>query len=121
MLYPRPRSFRMNAALAAGDIAHLMIGDPQACLDSAVSAVRQALAALGQARPVCALAFADQAWQYLFASRPDQLADTLQTELGEIPLLGAYNLGQLARLPGESLVRFYNQGLVIAIIGEQRT
>jgi hypothetical protein len=112
-------SFRMNAALVEGEVAHLMVGDPQACLEGAAAAARQALASLGKARPVCALVFADQAWDYLFATQPGQLAAALQVEFGGIPWAGAYTLGQLARLPDERIVRFYNQGLAIAVIGEQ--
>jgi hypothetical protein len=112
-------SFRMNATLVEGEVAHLMVGDPQACLESAASAARQALAALGEARPVCALAFADQSWEYLFAAQPGQLSAALRAGLGEIPLAGAYTLGQITRLSEEPLVRFYNQGLLVAVIGEQ--
>ena len=110
--------FRMNAALKEGDILHLMVGDTQACLDSARAAVRQALASLGMARPVFCLVQVDQAWQNLFETRPGQLASALCAELGETPFLGAYNLGQIARLPGSAQVNFFNQGILVTVIGE---
>lgn len=111
-------SFRMNTPLAAGDIGHLMIGDPQACLDSARQAFDSALKALNGARPVAALAMVDIAWHYLFEAYPQQLTAALKEKLGEIPLLGAYSYGQVARLPDEALVRLHNQAFLAAVIGE---
>lgn len=112
-------SFRMNAALSEGQVVHLMVGDPQTCLEGAAAAARQALAALGKSRPVCALAWVDQAWEYLLATQPGQLSAALRAALGDIPLAGAYTLGQITRAPQDAQVQFYNQGLLVAVIGEQ--
>jgi hypothetical protein len=111
-------SFRMNTSVAEGTVAHLMIGDPQACLENARQAVRQALAGLNQARPIVALVLVDLAWQTLLETRQGQLSSILREELGETPLIGAYTLGQITRPNGEDLVRFYNQAFVVAVIGE---
>jgi hypothetical protein len=111
-------SFRMNTILAEGQVAHLMVGDPQACLQSARLAIRQALEQLNGARPLLALVFVDYAWQLLFESREGQLAAALREELGEIPLIGAYTLGQIARPAGADLLRFHNQAFLAAILGE---
>jgi hypothetical protein len=111
-------SFRMNTVLAEGQTAHLMVGDPQACLQGARLAIRRALAELNGARPLLALVFIDYAWQLLFETRGGLLAATLREELGEIPLIGAYTLGQIARPDGAELLRFHNQAFLAAIIGE---
>jgi len=111
-------SFRMNAGVADGEIAHLMVGDAQACLENTRLAARKALAGSGKFRPVLALVFIDLAWQMLFVTRPDQIEAALREEIGEIPFIGAFTLGQVAQPPGETLVRFFNQSMVIAVIGE---
>jgi hypothetical protein len=111
-------SFRMNAGIGEGETAHLMVGDAQMCLANARQAVRQALLGLKGARPVLAVVFVDLAWQMLLETHPHQLESILREELGEIPLVGAYTLGQVTRPAGEALVRFFNQSLLVAMIGE---
>jgi hypothetical protein len=80
--------------------------------------VRQAVTALGNARPLLALVLIDQAWQTLLETHPGKLTTVLREDLGDVPLLWAYTLGQLTRPPGDELVRFYNQAILIAVIGE---
>ncbi len=111
-------SFRMNACIGEGQTVHLMVGDAQACLENARASVRQALAALGKARPLLALILVDQAWQTLLETRPGRLTTVLREELGDVPLIGAYTLGQVTRPAGDELVRFYNQAILTAVIGE---
>jgi hypothetical protein len=111
-------SFRMNTVLAEGQTAHLMVGDPQACLQGARLAIRQALAELHGARPVLAVVFIDYAWQLLFETRIGQLSATLREELGSTPMIGAYTLGQIAHPDGSELLRFHNQAFLAAILGE---
>ena len=111
-------SFRMNAGIGEGATAHLMVGDAQACLANARQALRQALTGLAGAHPLLAIAFVDVAWQMLLETHPHQLEAVLREELGEVPLIGAYTLGQMARPAGEPLVRFFNQAFLAAVIGE---
>jgi hypothetical protein len=111
-------SFRMNAAIGQGQIVHLMVGDAQSCLEAARTSVRQALASLENARPLLAMVMVDQAWQILLQTRPGPLIDGLCEELGDVPLVGAYTLGQLTRPSGDDQVRFYNQAVLTAVIGE---
>jgi hypothetical protein len=112
-------SFRMNTGIGEGQTAHLMVGDPQLCIENARQAVRQALAGLGRARPVLLLAFIDLAWQMLLSTHPHQLENVLREEAKEVPLLGAYTLGQVMRPGGEALVRFFNQACLVTAIGEE--
>ena len=111
-------SFRMNASIGEGQTVHLMIGDAQACLANTRASLRQALAGLGKARPLMALAFVDQAWQTLLETRPGMLTTIFREELGDVPLLGAYTLGQVTRPAGDELVRFFNQAILTAVIGQ---
>ncbi len=111
-------SFRMNTVLPEGQSAHLMIGDPQTCLQAARLAVQQAIKDLKGARPLLALVFIDYAWQLLFETHSGQLAEVLREELGDIPMVGAYTLGQIARPAGGELLRFHNQAFLATIIGE---
>jgi hypothetical protein len=110
-------SLRMNAPVKEGSIVHLMVGDMQASLLAAASAVQQARQALGKARPVMALVFADLAYRTLFESKPGTMVDALNNELKGIPLVGAYTLGQLAR-PLGALAELHNQQIMIVLIGE---
>lgn len=109
-------SLRMSAPVPEGAQVRLMLGDPEACLQAVESAVGQALAGLGSARPLLALAFVDLAWRMLFESRPGQLAAALSEALGSIPLAGGYTLGQVARGAPTEAPQVYNQSLVVALI-----
>jgi hypothetical protein len=116
-------SLRMSAPVPQGAVVHLMVGDPGACVQAAYSAAQSALLALnagrgGKIRPTLAVALADVAWQYLFETRPTQVAAALKSALGDIPLVGAYTLGQIARpQPGAAPV-IQNQNLAVVIFGE---
>jgi hypothetical protein len=116
-------SLRMSAPVPQGAVVHLMVGDPGACLQAAQSAAQSALEALntrsaGKARPLLALALVDVAWQYLFETRPTQVAAALKAALGEIPLVGAYTLGQVARPRPQAAPVVQNQNLEVIIFGE---
>lgn len=112
-------SLRMSAAIPEGATAHLMLGDPQACLKAAENAVAQALLSLDTARPMLALAFIDLSWLQLFGARSPQVPETIQEALGSIPLVGAYTLGQVARPVYAATPEIYNQAIQILIIGYQ--
>lgn len=110
--------FRMSSPVPEGLTAHLMVGDPSACLEATRAAVRSARELLGEAKPLLAIAFIDLAWLTLFQNRPGQVADALRSELGDIPLVGAYTLGQLARPVADQPLQVLNQHIVVALIGE---
>ncbi len=111
-------SFRMNAAVAEGEVAHLMVGDTDACLKAAREAAKQAMASLGKAAPLLGLVLLDVAWQYLFETRMSQVLSILRMTLGDIPLVGAFTLGQIARPLEEAAPNLYNQQIQIALLGE---
>jgi len=108
---------RMSTPVPEGAVVHLMLGDPESCLQAARAAAQQALADLGKARPLAALAFIDIAWLYLFENRPNQVAQALQEALGGVPLAGAYTLGQVVRATPNTIPAIYNQGITVQIIG----
>jgi hypothetical protein len=112
-------SFRMNASVADGTEAYLLVGSLSACQQAASSATEQALAALGNARPVLALVLADIAWQMLFEAEPGADVAAVQAALGpDIPLVGGYTLGQVVP-PQASTPQFLNQHMVVVVFGEE--
>jgi len=111
-------SLRMNAPVPEGSRAHFMAGDPETCRRVVTQAVAQARAALGNARPLAAIALADVAWQMLFEASPNQLAESLAAELGAVPFVGAYTLGQIFPSPGAGPTQVYNQDLQVILLGE---
>lgn len=112
-------SLRMSAAVPSGSVAHLMLGDPQACLESAETAVRHALDEIGPARPLIALALVDLAWLQLFSVRSSLIMSTIQDTLGSIPVVGGYSLGQIARPAINHAPVIYNQSVTILILASQ--
>jgi hypothetical protein len=111
-------SLRMSAPVPEGSVVHLMTGDPDACLASAQAAAKEALAALGKAKPLLAVAVVDISWQLLLESRPNQLSTILKSALGDIPLVGAYTFGQLVRPALDKSPVLHNQILELLIFGE---
>ncbi len=111
-------SLRMSAPVPEGSIVHLMTGDPEACLASAQVAVKDALAALGKAKPLLAVALIDASWQLLFEARQNHLSSVLKSSLGDIPLVGAYTFGQLARPAPDKPPVLHNQNLEVLVFGE---
>lgn len=111
-------SFRMNAPVPEGESASLLAGDPNLCLHEVSQTVQRAVVALGAARPLIALVFVDLAWKMLFAGRGKELIQALHTELGDIPMLGCYTVGQIARLQSSMLPQQLNQHLMVVLLGE---
>lgn len=109
-------SFRMNAAVPQGSTGHLLVGSAAACLEAAQEAARQALAALGTARPVLAVVLADVAWKMLFETSPNSKVAAIQQMLGEaVPVAGGYSLGQIQS--GEQGVELLNQHVEVIVFG----
>lgn len=113
-------SLRMSAPVPEGAVVHLMTGDPDACLDAAQDAARQALVALGNAKPILAVALVDAAWQTLFEARPNQISAALKSVLGNTPLVGAYTFGQLNRPALDQPPVLHNQNIEVLVFGEDK-
>jgi hypothetical protein len=114
-------SFRMNSPLRDGSDAYLMVGSPSDCLNAAREATKQALLALGSAKPVFALVLADVAWQLLLQAHPGEEITAVQEVLGnDVPVAGGYSLGQI--VPPEQAkgrAQFLNQHIVVVVFGEK--
>jgi len=111
-------SLRMNAPVEAGVVARLMVGDPEACVRAAQSASEEALTMLGGAAPAAALVFADVSWHYLFESQSPRFLEAVQAVVGkQIPLVGAYTLGQVVRTLSEKPPQALNQQIQVVLIG----
>jgi hypothetical protein len=111
-------SLRMSAPVPEGAVVHLMIGDPSACLEAAQLAAQTALRGLNNAKPMLAIALLDVAWGYLFETHPKQVTSALKQVLGDVPLIGAYTLGQVTRPSDNEALNIYNQNMVLVVIGE---
>jgi hypothetical protein len=115
-------SFRMNSGLRDGSDAYLMIGSSADCLAAAREATQRAVLALGDAKPVFALALVDVAWQILLQSRSGEEIRAIQDVLGkDVPVAGGYTLGQIVP-PDETHTRaqFLNQNIVVVVFGEMK-
>lgn len=110
-------SFLMNAPVTEGQIAHLFVGDPDACLEAARVSTIQAIRDLDSAEPLLALVFIDIAWHYLFKNRPETLCEAIQDELGDIPFIGAYTSGQIHRPSPEVAPQIFNQHFLMVLLG----
>jgi len=114
-------SLRINAPVPEGQIAHLLVGDPDACLAAACEAARDALQSLGKARPLLALVLVDQAWHYLFETRQEQIMSAIQPLVGESILIGAYTFGQTGRIFPDASPQLYNQFIQVILLGESES
>ncbi len=109
-------SFRMNIPLAAGQVVHLLAGDPQAAVQAASEAARSAFSHLAGAKPLAAVAFVDEAYRLLLQSQPADLYAALRDELVGIPLAAVYTLGQMIHLNGAG-AEFVNNSISVVVLG----
>lgn len=94
-------SFRMNAPVRDGVDAYLLVGSRASCGEAAQQAAQQALQQLNGRKPEFALVLVDVAWEMLLKSHPGSEIAGVQEILGkDIPIAGAYTLGQIS--PGKN-------------------
>jgi hypothetical protein len=111
-------SLRMNAPVPEGSVGHLMVGGIEDCIKSAADASQQALAQLGAARPVLGLVFADISVQMLLDAQPGRDLEAIQTILGsQVPVIGGYTFGQIAR-NNSGTPELLNQHIMVIVLGE---
>ncbi len=111
-------SFRMNATIRDGIDAYLLVGSRNSCEKAAMHATQQALAKLGNAKPVLAIVLVDIAWQMLLKAQPGAEIAAVQEILGDkVPVAGGYTLGQIA--PEENASpKFLNQHITVILFAE---
>ncbi len=113
-------SLRMNTRLPEGKNVDLMIGSRDGCLEAARQATRQALAALGPMRPRLAVLLVDVAWQTLLETQPGNEVEAVREVLGnDVPILGGYTFGQVARLSQKGPVQLLNQHIEVILFSEK--
>jgi hypothetical protein len=113
-------SLRMNASLPEGKLVDLMIGTQQGCLDAARRAASQALSALGGGVPRLAVLLVDAAWGLMLELQPGGEAKAVREVLGDdVPLLGGYTYGQIARLQPRGPAQLLNQHMVVILFGSK--
>jgi hypothetical protein len=112
-------SFRMNAPVRDGTEAYLLVGNRESCEKAAQQAAQQALQALNGSKPVFALILVDIAWEMLLKSHPGAEIAAIQDILGKnIPLAGAYTLGQIVPGKEASPPQLLNQHIVVIAFAE---
>jgi hypothetical protein len=111
-------SLRMNVSVPQGTTAYLLFGSSENCLQAARRATQQAVSALGGARPVLALVFADIAFKMMLQAQPGEEVAAVKSILGEaVPIIGGYTCGQIGRCPDGS-AELFNQHIQIVLFGE---
>ena len=111
-------SLRMNTGLVEGAIADLMVGTQAGCEEACHQAAKQALSALGDAKPALAVLLVDAAWEMLLELQPDCEINAVREILGKkTPVLGGYTLGQIASLAPDAAPKMYNQHIAILLFG----
>jgi hypothetical protein len=114
-------SLRMNAELPEGGAVDLMVGTQDACLQAVQSAAGDALASLGSTPPKLALLLVDEAWQTILEMRPGAEVEAVLGVVGaNVPILGGYTYGQIARLGLGQDIDFLNQHILVLLFGENR-
>ena len=112
-------SLRMNTAIQAGSVGHLMVGGIERCLNSTADATRQALEKIGEARPVLALVLADVSIQMLLEAQPGSELEAVQSVLGpQVPVAGGYTYGQIAQTEA-GIPNLLNQHITVIVFGEK--
>lgn len=112
-------SLRMNSPIAEGSTAHLMIGNTQECMQEAQTAAKKALAQLKGAKPVLGLLLMDLAWRHLLVPNTGQEMQAVQAVVGnDLPLAGAYTVGQIAQPKADQPPTLYNQQIQVILFGE---
>jgi hypothetical protein len=109
-------SLRMNTTIPEGVRGQLLIGSKEKCLGAAREAAQEALAQLKGARPSLALVFADISYLMLLEGHPGSEVDAVQEILGEdVPVVGGYTFGQLARPSGSTQPVLLNQHIEVVL------
>jgi hypothetical protein len=114
-------SFRMNACVEEGQVVSILVGDREACLQAARQAAQDAATRLqqrGKVRALMGLVLVDLNWRHLFQGQIQEVIDAVRSDLGDIPLLGAYTLGQIASAGEKNQPEFLNGHILVALIGE---
>jgi hypothetical protein len=113
-------SLRMNSVLPEGELVELLIGSPEACRRAARQATQQALQTLGPVVPRLALVLIDIAWQTLFELDALAERDAIRQVLGpEVPIVGGYTFGQIARLQPQGPASLMNQHILVVLFGDK--
>jgi hypothetical protein len=112
-------SLRMNTMIPSGQKIRLMTGDPDGCISKAKQVAQEALQNLQNARPMLGIVMVDLAWQFLLQNRFSEMIQEIKQIFGEVPIIGAFTLGQITQSKGDISPQLVNQNLLIAALGER--
>jgi hypothetical protein len=114
-------SLRMGTPIPEDSIVDIMVGTQVGCLQATRQAVQQAQEALGPSRPKLAVLIVDDAWRTIFEMQPGAEVKIVKQMLGEdVPIMGGYTFGQIARTDAESEAQLLNQHILVVLFGEAR-
>jgi len=114
-------SFRMNAPVRDGVDAYLLVGSRASCEEAAQQAAQQALQQLKGEKPEFVLVLVDIAWEMLLKSHPGAEIAALQEILGKnIPMAGAYTLGQVVPSNNAGSPQLLNQHIVVVAFSKRQ-
>ncbi|MCE1252858.1 MAG: FIST C-terminal domain-containing protein [Anaerolineae bacterium] len=112
-------SFVLNASVAEGQMAHIMVGN----IDSNLEAVRQAIKAAEKEilfmRPLLSLVLVDYAWHLLMGERIKEVMGLVQAVQPDVPVVGAYTMGHIYSSEGGSMPQVLNQNIMVLMIAEK--
>jgi len=109
-------SWRMTVPMPREGRAYWMAADLLDALNSVEEAITAALGSLNREAEVVLL-WLDWAWSYLLTAHEGELVERIRKHVGEnVPVVGVYTLGQLARLKSDaSLSLLHNHVVVCAL------
>ena len=112
-------SFKFNAPLADGQVAHIMVGDIGGCLEATRLAVQTAKNQLGKSHPLAVVILIDYAWHILFKDRITEVLKLIKYEAGDLPIVGAYTMGHFYSPGQEAIMQVLNQNIMVMMLAEK--
>jgi hypothetical protein len=112
-------SFKYNAPLADGQIAHIMVGDIKTSLEAVSQAVLSAKSQVEGNHPLVVLVLVDYGWHLLFKDRITEVLNIIQQEAGKLPVIGAYTMGHIYSPEQETNSQVLNQNIMVMILAEK--
>lgn len=111
-------SLRMNCSVPQGKTAYFLVSSIENCVSAVKLATQQAVDALGNAKPVLALIFADIAYHMMLQAQPGLEVQVVQEVIGtQVPIIGGYTFGQIGQSANND-PELLNQHVQIILLGD---
>ncbi len=111
---------RVPGGLQEGARVQLAVAATEAIFDGTHSAFRRAIKAFPEgSTPGAALLFACAVRKAVLGTRAGRELEIARTEFGDLPIAGAYCLGEIAPLDAGAPTRFHNETMVAVLLGSE--